>query len=158
MDKRIIRVFPRWIKNATPVDDMAGVNRGPELLDYAKEPCAVHVSAAFSFDLKRAEELAREWTMLEEAGLMTTRKGGKSHRMRCYVLCGWPADTQAAADLRMRRVMAAGYTPAAMLWMDDKGRQDKNWKKFQKEWMRPAIMHKRDEGGLTRCARSAGNY
>ncbi len=57
MSKRIIRVFPRR-NNATPDDALAVVNRLPELFDEADE---VHVSVAFTYDLKRAERLAAEW-------------------------------------------------------------------------------------------------
>jgi len=54
---RLIRVFPRKTK-ATPDDDLAIINRAPELFDYADE---VHISVAFTYDLKRAEELERVW-------------------------------------------------------------------------------------------------
>ena len=42
--KRVIRVFPRRTK-ATPTDNLAAINRIPDLLDYADE---VHVSVAFT--------------------------------------------------------------------------------------------------------------
>ena len=56
--KRIIRVFPRKT-SATPTDDLAKVNCGPSVSDYADE---VHISVAFTYDLERAEELAKEWS------------------------------------------------------------------------------------------------
>jgi len=55
--KRILRVFPRRT-SATPADDLAVVNRGPRLTDSADE---VHISVAFSWDLPRAERLAKLW-------------------------------------------------------------------------------------------------
>lgn len=55
--KRIIRVFPRRTR-ATPDDELAVVNREPGLFDAADE---VHVSVTFTYDLPRAEELARQW-------------------------------------------------------------------------------------------------
>lgn len=54
---RIARVFPRKTK-ATPTDALAFVG-GPGL--FPPEVDRVHVSVAFDADLKRAEELAREW-------------------------------------------------------------------------------------------------
>ena len=57
---RIIRVFPRRTK-ATPTDDLAIVDRLPQLFDEADE---VHVSVSFSWDIPKAEKLAREWKMV----------------------------------------------------------------------------------------------
>jgi hypothetical protein len=54
---RVIRVFPRRT-NATPIDDLAAVGRGPELFDEADE---VHISVAFTWDKPAAERLAKEW-------------------------------------------------------------------------------------------------
>lgn len=277
--KRILRVFPRWVKNATPVDDLAIVNRGPELFDFADE---IHISVAFSFDLPRVEYLAKQWQfvapvriggpatgergeefvpgmylrkgytitsrgcpnkcwfcsvwkrdgavrelpirdgwkvqddnllacseshiravfdmlyrqryapefsggleakrlkrwhvdllvkrppkqmffaydtdddyeplveaarLMKESGLMMTKNRTQSHRMRCFVLCGWPADTESAADKRMNRTLTAGFTPMAMLWMDQNGKQNPRWRRFQKRWARPAIVHALDNKG-----------
>ncbi len=54
---RLIRVFPRRT-NATPIDELAIINRGPGLFDEADE---VHISVAFTWDTPRAEQLARMW-------------------------------------------------------------------------------------------------
>ena len=57
--KEIIRVFPRKT-NATPVD--GGVRLGnPGLFDKADE---IHISVAFSEDLNKAEELAKQWELI----------------------------------------------------------------------------------------------
>ena len=64
------------------------------------------------------------------------------HNMRCYVLCGYPGDTIANADLRMRQTIEAGFTPMAMLYKDHKqGHDDRAWRTFQREWARPAIIY-----------------
>ena len=55
----IIRVFPRRTK-ATPVDGMAFVGE-PPLSEFRPPADEVHVSVTFTWDLKRAEELARSW-------------------------------------------------------------------------------------------------
>ncbi len=55
--KRLIRIFPRRTK-ATPTDELAIVNRPPGFFDEADE---VHVSVAFTWDIPRAEKLAKMW-------------------------------------------------------------------------------------------------
>lgn len=54
---RIARVFPR-VTRATPVDDLAFYDE-PGL--FPPEVDEVHVSVAFTYDLPRAERLARAW-------------------------------------------------------------------------------------------------
>ena len=64
-----------------------------------------------------------------------------SHTVRCYVLCGWPKDSMAAAAERMRRCLSIGLTPMAMLWRNRKGEAAAEWRRFQREYARPALMH-----------------
>jgi hypothetical protein len=65
-----------------------------------------------------------------------------SHRLRCYVLCGYDWDDIPAAERRMRLSMEAGFIPMAMLYRDDKNtKRDPEWMKFQKRWARPALIH-----------------
>jgi hypothetical protein len=73
-----------------------------------------------------------------------------SHRLRCYVLIGYPKDTFAAAQKRLDDMLALGFTPFAMLWKPDddiksqeKWRPAPEWKQFQRRWARPAIIHAR---------------
>lgn len=70
----------------------------------------------------------------------------QSHRLRCYVLVGFPKDTLEAADRRLREVSAIGFTPMAMLWRPETPSQEKwapgpDWRGFQRRWARPAIIH-----------------
>jgi hypothetical protein len=58
---KIIRVFPHKTK-CTPDDENVRINAEPTLFDEADE---VHISVSFSWDLKRADELAKAW---EHAG------------------------------------------------------------------------------------------
>lgn len=61
--KRILRVFPRLVKAATPDDDLAVVGREPELADYGR--CdEVHVSVTFDWDKPKGERLAEAWQVL----------------------------------------------------------------------------------------------
>lgn len=55
---KIIRVFPRRT-NATPDDENVRINTTPYFDDEADE---VHVSVAFTYDMKRAEWLANQWS------------------------------------------------------------------------------------------------
>lgn len=72
-----------------------------------------------------------------------------SHRMRCYVLIGYPKDTFALANARLEQMLSIGFTPMAMLWKpetpsQEKYRPDESWRGFQRRWARPAIIHTRD--------------
>jgi len=71
-----------------------------------------------------------------------------SHRLRAYVLIGYPKDTFAAADKRLRDMLRIGFTPHAMLWdpetpTAERYRPAPEWKRFQRMWARPAIIHAR---------------
>ena len=69
-----------------------------------------------------------------------------SHRLRVYVLIGYPKDTLDAATTRLRQMTGIGFTPFAMLWKPDTQSQQKHapgpeWRAFQRRWMRPALIH-----------------
>lgn len=66
-----------------------------------------------------------------------------SHDLRCYVLCGWKNDTEEKADIRMGEAIAAGFTPMAMAYRDEAGAVPVEWRRFQRKWARPAIIHAR---------------
>lgn len=69
-----------------------------------------------------------------------------SHRLRVYVMIGYPKDTFAIAEARLEQMMSIGLTPMAMLWMPETPSQEKHrpapeWRAFQRRWARPAIIH-----------------
>ncbi len=71
-----------------------------------------------------------------------------SHRMRVYVLIGFPKDTIEKAEARLIDMQAIGFTPMAMLWRpetpsQEKYQPDERWRGFQRQWARPAIIHAR---------------
>jgi hypothetical protein len=79
-----------------------------------------------------------------------------SHRMRCYVLIGYPAsvsedgrdDTFEAAHARLLQMASLGFTPMAMLYRSEQagaGAPAPQWRAFQRLWARPAIIHARAE-------------
>jgi hypothetical protein len=70
----------------------------------------------------------------------------RSHRLRCYVLIGYPKDTFAMAEKRLREMLKIGFTPHAMLWQPEtpsaeRYRPSAEWRRFQRLWARPAIIH-----------------
>ena len=70
--------------------------------------------------------------------------GGISKNARkanCYVLIGYHGDTMEKAEKRLRDAWSAGFFPFAMLYRDEKGVVDDNWKKFQRLWVRPPIIY-----------------
>jgi hypothetical protein len=78
--------------------------------------------------------------------LLTAGFTRESHRMRAYVLIGYPKDTHAAAEARMQQMLSIGFTPFAMLWRpetpsQEKWRPDESWRGLKRHWMRPAIVH-----------------
>ena len=77
----------------------------------------------------------------------------ESHRLRAYVLIGYPKDTFDAAEKRLRSMVQIGFTPYAMLWQPEtpsaeKWRPAPEWRRFQRQWVRPAIIHTNHMGRL----------
>jgi hypothetical protein len=72
----------------------------------------------------------------------------ESHRLRVYVLVGYPKDTFNDAEKRLNQMLGIGMTPMAMLWRPETPSQQKHapgseWRAFQRRWARPAIIHAR---------------
>jgi hypothetical protein len=67
---------------------------------------------------------------LRAAGAMFAAAGWTraGHKLRAYVLVGYPGDTQDAARGRMRQAWASGCWPMGMLYQDHKGRTSPGWK------------------------------
>ena len=73
----------------------------------------------------------------------------RSHRLRTYVLIGYPKDTFALAEVRLNQMLSIGFTPHAMLWSPETASAERyrpgpEWKRFQRMWARPAIIHARE--------------
>lgn len=87
------------------------------------------------------ETLERAARMMIAAGFTAC-----SHRLRAYVLIGYPRDTFADATRRLEQMISVGFTPHAMLWQPEtpsaqKWKPAEEWRKFQRRWARPAIIH-----------------
>lgn len=89
-----------------------------------------------------AYDTADDLAPLQQAGKMLLDSGFTvaSHAMKCYVLIGYPGDTFAKAEKRLRETMAAGFMPFAMLYRDKGGEVAQAWQKFQREWLQPRIV------------------
>ena len=74
------------------------------------------------------------------AGRLLAEAGFSRNKLYCYVLVGHPKDTFADAEQRLRRAWAEGFIPFAMLWRDEKGERDPEWRKFARPWSRPAAI------------------
>lgn len=83
-----------------------------------------------------------DYEPLVEAGRMLMNAGfsPKSHIMACYNLVGYKGDTFEKAEKRLTQTIKAGFMPYAMLYRDKDGKVDREWQKFQREWLRPAIV------------------
>lgn len=89
-EARVIRVFPRRT-NATPIDADVRVGCGPGLFDRLIDE--VWISVAFTWDLPRAEFLAKEWRGVSRV-----------------VKIGGPATGEPSGDFVPGRFLKRGYT------------------------------------------------
>lgn len=83
-----------------------------------------------------------DYEPLVEAGKMLRAAGisARNHVAACYNLIGYKGDTFEKAQKRLEKTIQAGFMPYAMLYRDASGKVDKEWSKFQREWLRPAIV------------------
>jgi hypothetical protein len=82
-----------------------------------------------------------DYEPLVNAGKLLHEFPAKSKR--CYVLIGGRDDTISKAELRLVATMGAGFLPMAMLYRDGKHEPTTEWKQFQRQWARPALMNGR---------------
>lgn len=88
------------------------------------------------------EPLVYAGKILQDGGIRKT-----SRRAYCYVLIGYHGDTMEKAEKRLRDAWAAGFFPYAMLYRDEKGETNPEWRKFQRLWVRPQLVyHQLKEG------------
>jgi hypothetical protein len=78
---------------------------------------------------------------LVEAAKRLHDAGFNRHKLRVYVLIGYPGDTiEKAEDRLCYCVTVLGMFPMAMLYRDRKGNRDPKWMLFQRQWARPALI------------------
>ena len=66
-----------------------------------------------------------------------------AHQVMCYCLCGYEGDSFDEAEKRMEQIMDVGFLPFAMLYRDESGCVDVEWKRFQREWANAVIVGKK---------------
>ena len=84
------------------------------------------------------EPLVEAGRLFDKAGMLYTKNGNRNHKLRAYVLIGYKKDTFEKATKRLTDTYFAGFLPMAMLYRNNKYEVDKEWRKFQKKWARPA--------------------
>ena len=67
----------------------------------------------------------------------------KGRQIKCYCLIGYEGDSFEAAEQRMKQIMDVGFLPFAMLYRDEQGEVDREWRKFQREWANSIIVGKK---------------
>jgi hypothetical protein len=79
---------------------------------------------------------------LIEAGKLLAGTGitRQSRKPNCYVLIGYRGDTFDAAERRLREAWVAGFFPFAMLYRAADGQTEQDWRRFQREWVRPPLV------------------
>ncbi len=103
-----------------------------------------HVDLFASLRMKElfcAYDTPDDYEPLVEAGKMLKRANitYENRKARAYVLIGYPGDTFEKALIRIKQTLDAGFFPFAMLYRNDKGQFDLQWKRFQREWANPII-------------------
>jgi hypothetical protein len=84
-----------------------------------------------------------DYEPLIQAGRLL-RGGGftkASQSARCYVLAGYGGDAMEQAEKRLRQAWDAGFFPFCMLYRDEKGEVNQDWRQFQRLWARPQIVN-----------------
>lgn len=82
-----------------------------------------------------------DWEPLVVAAKLMSEGGCLNRTLcRCYTLIGYPNDTMEDAERRLTQVLSLGMFPMAMLWRDERGETDVEWRRFQRLWARPSII------------------
>ncbi len=82
-----------------------------------------------------------DWEPLVNAAKLMSEGGCLNRTLcRCYTLIGYPKDTIEDAERRLTQVLSLGMFPMAMLYRDERGETDIEWRRFQRLWARPSII------------------
>jgi hypothetical protein len=137
-EAHIKRVFAMLGRQARAPEFTGGLEAARLTEWHAEEMKRLHTKQAFF-----AYDTPDDLEPLRAAGNIMLRAGftRQSHALRCFVLIGYPKDSMGDAERRLSDALDAGFTPMAMLWRDELGETRREWRAFQREWARPAIIH-----------------
>lgn len=134
-EAHVRKVFDMLRKQPEPIEFTGGLE--------AKLLTEWHITRLLSLQLKSmffAYDTPDDYEPLANASRLLRRAGFTNAKMRCYVLIGYPEDTFEQAEKRLMEVIHLDYMPMAMLYRDNTGGYDSEWRRFQRSWARPAIM------------------
>jgi hypothetical protein len=137
-DAHIRAVFAMLARQRMGRVEFTGGFEAARLRDWHVDLLAdVHVKQVFF-----AYDTPDDWEPLVVAARKMQDAGftPQSKRLRAYCLIGYPGDTITAAERRLRATLALGVLPMAMLWRDESGKTDLDWRRFQRPWARAAMM------------------
>lgn len=90
----------------------------------------------FAYDTPDDYEPLRDASkLLHDAGISIS-----SHTIGAYCLIGYPKDSFDRAEERLTDLLKIGVMPYAMLWRGQDGKYAQDWRKFQRQWVRPQII------------------
>lgn len=91
-----------------------------------------------------AYDRASAWEPLKAAANMIRHAWPAAisgHRLRCYVLIGFPGDTLVSALRRLKAVMSLGVMPMAMYWRgENTPPPDREWRQLRREYSNETIL------------------
>lgn len=133
----INNVFEMLKKQPEPPEFVGGLEAKLLNIDIALKLKELNpTSMYFAYDTKDDyEPLVNAGKLLKSIGFKT-----KNHQLRCYVLIGYKDDTFEKAKKRLIQTINAGFMPFAMLYRDESGKNPREWKRFQEEWVNPKIV------------------
>ena len=94
-----------------------------------------------------AYDTPNDYEPLVEASKLLWDGGFRPHDRKCccYCLIGYPKDTMNDAERRLKQTFDLGFTPFAMLYRDDKGLVNPEWRQFQRLWASKEIIYSRNK-------------
>lgn len=139
-DKHILNVFDMLSKQSRKPEFTGGLDPARITLDIAQELKRLNPRYIYTaYDTPEDyENLVQAVKYFISAGFAISPR---SHRLMCYVLIGYPKDTIDDATDRLKKVMELGLTPMAMLYRKQDELLNAEWRRFQRLWARPKIIH-----------------
>lgn len=139
-ETHIKAVFAMLRRQPRPIELTGGIEAARLREWHVNELCTLRLKQLFmayddEADLEHIYNAAR---LLRDAGFIRRER----HVVRCYVLVGYPGDTERAAAERCRQVAQTGIMPMAMLYRDPEKTEapSASWRRLQREWANPVIL------------------